>query len=123
MATDQLLTSEVRVMGMPKDVTVDNMELFFGRAGDKDGPGDRPSTDRAEALSEAWLSADSQWLRFRHLSNSPSSQARRGTVQREGVREKFPDHRSLAVLQEEGAPVTWRVAKQKWLEMLLLVLN
>ena len=33
MATDQLLTSEVRVMGMPKDVTVDNMELFFGGAG------------------------------------------------------------------------------------------
>ena len=33
MATDQLLTSEVRVMGMPKDVTVDNMEQFFGGAG------------------------------------------------------------------------------------------
>ena len=33
MATDQLLTSEVTVMGMPKDVTVDDMEQFFGGAG------------------------------------------------------------------------------------------
>ena len=87
----------------------------------KDGPRDRPSADRANPLAiGARPSTDSQWLWFRHLSNRPSSQARRGAVRRKGVRGKSPDNERLAVLQAERASMTWEDWRPKWLAMRLL---